>query len=44
VKTVQGARDVQEEVDGEENLDPDISSLALYTFLNTFNNKFELMS
>ena len=42
MKTDQGARDVQEQVeDGEELLDPDNTSSVLSTVLNTINNEFE---
>ena len=39
--TDKGAREVQEQVDGEENLDPDNTSSVLNPVLNTINNKFE---
>jgi len=42
MKTDQGAREVQEQVeDGEEVLDPDNTSSVLSTVLNTINNEFE---
>jgi hypothetical protein len=40
-KTDKGAREVQEQVDGEENLDLDNTSSVLNTVLNTINNEFE---
>ena len=40
-KTNQGAREVQEQVDGEEDLDPDNTSSVLNTVLKTINHKFE---
>jgi len=40
-KTNQGAREVQEKVDGEQDLDPENMSSVLNTVLNTINNKFE---
>jgi len=40
-KTNQGAREVQEQVDGEEDLDPENTSSVLHTVLNTINNEFE---
>jgi hypothetical protein len=40
-KTDKGAREVQEQVDGEEDLDLDNTSSVLNTVLNTINNKFE---
>jgi len=40
-KTDTGAGEVQEQVDGEEVLDPDHSSSVLSIVLNTINNKFE---
>jgi len=40
-KTDQGAREVQEQVDGEEDLDPENTSSVLNTVLNTINNEFE---
>ena len=40
-KTKQGAREVQEQVDCEEVLDPDNTSSVLSTVLNTMNNQFE---
>jgi len=39
--TDQGAREVQEQVDGEEIVDPDNTSLVLSTVPNTINNKFD---
>jgi hypothetical protein len=39
--TDQGARDVQEQVDGEKDLDPDNTNSVLIAVLNTLNNKFE---
>ena len=39
--TDKGATEVQEQVDGEEVLDPDNTSSVLNTVLNTINNKFE---
>ena len=39
--TDQGAREVQDEVDSEEVLDPDYPSSVLGTVLNTNNNEFE---
>jgi len=42
MKTDQSAREVQEQVeDGNEVLDPDITSSVLSTVLNTINNEFE---
>jgi len=41
IKTDQGARKVQEEVDCEEILDPDRTGSVLSTVLTTINNKFE---
>jgi len=42
IKTDQGAREVQEQVeDGEEVLDPENTSSVLSTVLNTINNEFE---
>jgi len=42
MKTDQGAREVQEQVeDGEEVLDPDNTSSVLSTVFNTINNEFE---
>ena len=42
MKTDQGAREVQEQVeDGEEDLDPENTSSVLITVLNTINNEFE---
>jgi len=42
MKTAQGAREVQEQVeDGKEVLDPDNTSPVLSTVLNTINNKFD---
>jgi len=40
-KTNQGSREVQEQVDGEEVLDPENTSSVLSTVLNTINNEFE---
>ena len=40
-KTIQGAREVQEQVDGEEDLHPDNPSSVLNTVLNTIDNQFE---
>jgi len=40
-KTDQGAREVQEQVDGMENLNPDNTSSVLNTILNTINSEFE---
>ena len=40
-KTDQDAREVQEQVDGEEGLDPDITSSVLNAVVNTINNEFE---
>ena len=40
-KTDKGARGVQEQVDGGEDLDPDNTSSVLKTVLNTINNEFE---
>jgi len=41
MKTDQSATEVQEQVDGEEVLDPDNTSSVLSTVLNTINNEFE---
>jgi hypothetical protein len=42
IKTDQGARQVQEQVeDGEEVLDPENTSSVLNTLLNTINNECE---
>ena len=42
IKTIQGAWEVQEQVeDGEEDLDPENTSSVLNTGLNTINNEFE---
>ena len=41
MKADQGAREVQGQVDGEEDLDPENSSLVLNTILNTINNEFK---
>jgi len=35
------SREVQEQVDGEEVLDPENTSSGLSTVLNTINNEFE---
>jgi len=40
-KTDQGAREVQEQVDGEEDLDPENNSSVLNTVLNKINDEFE---
>jgi len=40
-KTDQSSKEVQEEVDGEEDLDPVNSSSVLDTVVNTITNKFE---
>jgi len=40
-KTDKDAREVQEQVDGEEVLDPDNTRSVLNTVLNTINNEFE---
>ena len=40
-QTDQGAREVQEQADGEEDLDPENTSLELDSVLNTINNEFE---
>ena len=40
-KTDQGLREVQEQVDGKEVLDPENTSSVLSTVLNTIDNKFE---
>jgi hypothetical protein len=40
MKTDQGAREVQEQVDGKD-LNPEYTSSVLYTVLNPINNKFE---
>jgi hypothetical protein len=40
-KTDKGASEVQEQVDGEEVLDPDATSSVLNTILTTLNNEFE---
>jgi len=40
-KTNEGAREVLEQVDGEEVLDPDNTSSVLSTVLNTINNEFK---
>jgi hypothetical protein len=39
-KTYQGSTEVQEQVDGEEVLDPDNTSLVLNTVFNRFNDNF----
>ena len=39
--TNQDAREVQEQVDGKEDLDPENTSSVLNTVLITINNKFE---
>ena len=39
-KTDKGAREVQEQLNGEEDLNPDNTSWVLNTVLNTINNKF----
>ena len=41
MKTNQGAREVQEDVNGDEVLDLDNTSSVLSTLLNTINNEFE---
>jgi len=41
MKTYQGVRKVQEQVDGEEVLNPDNTSSELNTVLNTINIEFE---
>jgi hypothetical protein len=40
-KTDQGTREAQEQVDGEEDLDPQNNSSVLDNILNTINNEFE---
>jgi hypothetical protein len=40
-KTDKGAGEVQEQVDGEENLDPENISSVLNSVLNPINNQFE---
>ena len=40
-KTDKGAREVHEQVDGEEDLNPDNTSPVLNTVLNTINKEFE---
>jgi hypothetical protein len=40
-KTDQGATEVQEQVDAKDDLDPENTSSALNTVLNTINNEFE---
>jgi hypothetical protein len=40
-KINEGAREVQEQVDGEVDLDPDDTGSVLNTFLNTVNNEIE---
>jgi len=40
-KTDKGVREVQEQVDGEEDLDPENTSSVLNTVLKTINNEFE---
>jgi hypothetical protein len=40
-KTNKGAREVQEQVDGMEDLNPDNTSSVLNTVLNSINNEFE---
>jgi len=40
-KTDQGLREVQEQVDGKEVLDPENTSSVLSTVLNTIDNEFE---
>jgi len=42
MNTDQGAREVQDQVDGEEVLDPHNTSPVFGTVLHTVNNKFEL--
>jgi len=37
----EGSREVQEQVDGEEVLNPEKTSSVLSPVLNTINNKFE---
>jgi hypothetical protein len=39
--TDQGARQVQKQVDGEEDLNPDNTSSVLSTVVDTINNEFE---
>jgi len=39
--TGKSARDVQEQVDGKEDLNPENTSSELNTALNTINNQFE---
>jgi len=41
IKTDQGARQVQEQVDGEEDLNPENTSSIRNTVLNTIDNEFE---
>jgi len=41
MKTDQDSREVQEQVDGQEALNPDDTSSVLSTVLNTINIKFE---
>jgi len=41
-KTDKGARDVQEQVDGEVDLDPDNTGSVFNKVLNTINNEFEI--
>jgi len=41
-KTDQGARYVQEQEDGKEDLNPENTSSVVNTVLNTINNEFEL--
>jgi len=40
-KTDKGAKAVQEQVDGDEDLDPENTSSVLNTVLSTINNDFE---
>jgi len=40
-ETDQGARYVQEQVDGKEDLNPENTSSVVSTVLNTINNEFE---
>jgi hypothetical protein len=40
-KTDQGAREVQDQVDGKEDIDPDNTGSVLNKVLNTINNEFE---
>jgi hypothetical protein len=43
-KTIQGERQIQEEVDDKEVLEQDNTSLVLSTILKTITNKFEQQS